>query len=330
MRRVRPVVQAGLNPRLAKRAVSWLLRGPRRSACAESLAELDTLAKRIERGKGNREDLDKALAEIAGVQREVFGARKRSRGGGSAKAKILAFLQEHVGEVIYGEQLARVSGIQEWARRVRELRVEDGYDITELGKSSYRLESLTPDEAAAEQWRSANEIRQQPGSGRKRIEAFLEANVGEVVNREQIDYVGKIAEGSRRVRELRDEKGWPINSHIDEPDLSPSEYRLLSTDPKDRRDAAQRLYPEELRQKVFVRDDYTCQVCGRDREVALKAGDTRFYLEVHHKEAMADELAKMPPAQRNRIENLVTLCHADHLKETAKLQARKRAQRRKP
>jgi 5-methylcytosine-specific restriction endonuclease McrA len=292
--------------------------------------QLDRLAQRMDRGKASREDLDKALAEIAGIQRDAFGARKRSRGGASAKAKILAFLEAHVGEVVYGEQLASVSGIQEWARRVRELRVEDGYDITEVGKSSYRLESVTPDVAAAGQWRSANEIRRRPGSGRQRIEAFLEANVGEVVTREQIDYVGKIAEGSRRVRELRDEEGWPINSHIDEPELSPSEYRLLSTDPKDRREASQRLYPEELRQRVFVRDHYTCQVCGRNREAALKAGDTRFYLEVHHKEAMADELAKMPLAQRHLIANLVTLCHADHLKETAKLQARKRAQRRKP
>jgi 5-methylcytosine-specific restriction endonuclease McrA len=151
--------------------------------------------------------------------------------------------------------------------------------------------------------------------------------VGLGVTREQIDYVSKIAEGSRRVRELRDDEGWPINSHVDEPGLSPSEYRLLSTDPRDRRDASQRLYPEQLRQRVFERDDYTCQVCGRNRKKALNAGDTRFYLEVHHMEAMADELANMMPAQRNRIGNLITLCHSDHLTETAKLQNAKRARR---
>ena len=95
-----------------------------------------------------------------------------------------------------------------------------------------------------------------------RIEAFLRAFEGEVVSRDQIDYVAKIKEGSRRVRELRDEHGWPINSHIDEPDLRPGEYRLVSADPADRRDTRQRLYPEGLRERVFARDNYTCRSVG--------------------------------------------------------------------
>lgn len=36
----------------------------------------------------------------------------------------------------------------------------------------------------------------------------------------------------------------------------------------------------------------------------------------------------MPKAERNHVSNLVTLCHADHLKETAKLQKRKVLERR--
>jgi 5-methylcytosine-specific restriction endonuclease McrA len=152
--------------------------------------------------------------------------------------------------------------------------------------------------------------------------------VGKIVDREQIDYVAGIAESVRRVRELRDERGWPINSHIDEPGLEPGQYRLTSSDPADHREALQRLYPEEIRQKVFERDDYTCQVCGRDRAKAEAAGDTRFYLEIHHKVAVADELEALPKAERNKIDNLITLCHADHLRETAKLQRRKREARR--
>jgi hypothetical protein len=221
-----------------------------------------------------------------------------------------------------------MSGIQEWARRVRELRVEDGYDIRELGNSTYRLEAADPDVVVAEQWRLANELRRGGGSARMRIAAFLEANVGNVVTREQIDYVANIKEGSRRVRELRDEHGWPINSHIDEPELYPGEYRLLSTEPADRRDASQRLYPEGLRQQVFERDLYTCQLCGGNRDNALDAGDTRFYLEVHHKVAMADGLAALPVSERHNLENLLTLCHRDHLAETAKLQRASRTQRR--
>jgi biotin operon repressor len=50
-------------------------------------------------------------------------------------------LEERVGEVVYGEELAAVAGISEWARRVRELR-EEGLAIEELGGSRYRLAAL--------------------------------------------------------------------------------------------------------------------------------------------------------------------------------------------
>ena len=53
----------------------------------------------------------------------------------------------------------RVAGIQEWARRIRELRVEHGYEITELGGSRYRLDRGDPNEERAKQWKLANGIR---------------------------------------------------------------------------------------------------------------------------------------------------------------------------
>jgi hypothetical protein len=308
---------------------------PQQDSQADAAGRLRTAADRIaalareaEAGEGDREAIDQAIAELRGAQAALFGPRGRAPRGEGGKAKILAYLQARVGQVVHGEELREISGIQEWARRVRELRVEDGYPITEVGSSAYRLESDEPDLERAAAWKTANVIRRRPGSGMDRVAAFLEASVGTVVDREQIDYVAKIAEGSRRVRELRDEHGWPINSHIDEPELEPGQYRLTSVDPADRRDPLQRLYPEGVRQEVFERDDYTCQVCGRDRAKAQAAGDTRFYLEVHHRVAVADELEALPKAQRNDLENLVTLCHADHLVETAKLQRRKRGERR--
>jgi biotin operon repressor len=287
---------------------------------------------RIERecaaGLGRRESIDEFAAELRAIQIKLFGPRPRARRGDGGKGKILAYLQARVGQVVHGEELAEASGIHEWARRVRELRVQDGYEITEVGSSTYRLETSLPDRGRAEIWKTANVIRRQPGSGMERIAALFDANVGKIVNREQIDYVGRIAEASRRVRELRDEHGWPIDSHVDDPTLGPGEYRLTSSDPDDRRDPLQRLYPEGLRQKVFERDGYTCQVCGRDRQKAAAAGDTRFYLEVHHKVAVADELATMPNSERNEIGNLITLCHRDHLEETAALQRKKRTARK--
>jgi hypothetical protein len=286
------------------------------------------LADQLEAGEAGREDFDPIVAEIVGTQRDRFGPRPRAPRGQGAKQQILNYLQDHLGKPVHGDELAAVSGIQEWARRVRELRVEDGYEIAERGASTYQLERAEPNIEKARQWQLANEIRRSPGSARDRIGEFLKANVEQVVSREQVDYVSGIAEGSRRVRELRDEDGWPIASHIDEQDLQPGEYRLLSAEPKDRRDSFQRLYPENLRQQVFERDNYTCKICRRNREQALAAGDTRFYLEVHHLIAVADELASLPKSERNNMENLVTLCHADHLKETAKLQKRKARERR--
>ena len=291
-------------------------------------AALEGFATRAEAGHATREELDVIVAAIARAERELFGPRPRQPRGAGARRKILEYLQLHVGHPVLGEELAAISGIQEWARRVRELRVEEGYAITELGDSTYRLEALEPNAEAAALWSLLNSIRRRTGSARDRIAALFQARVGEVVTREQLDYVARIAEGVRRTRELRDEFGWPLASHIDDPTLRPGEYRLLSADPADRRDPLQRLYPEELRERVFKRDNYTCQICGRDRAAALAAGDTRFYLEVHHRTAVADELAAMPKEERNKMENLLTLCHADHLHETAELQRRKRNERR--
>jgi biotin operon repressor len=277
---------------------------------------------------GRREEIDELVAELRAAQAALFGRPKRAGRGTGAKSKILAYLLARMGQVVSGEELAEISGIQEWPRRVRELRVEDGYSITEIGMSSYRLESDQPNLDRASAWKTANVIRRRKGSAIERIAAFLEARVGKVVGREQIDYVARIAEGSRRIRELRDEHGWPIDSHIDEPELQPGEYRLTSVDPADRRDPLQRLYPESVRQAVFERDKYTCSACGRNRSKAEASGDTRFYLEVHHKVAVADELEALPKPERNKLDNLITLCHADHVRETAKLHKKKRAARK--
>jgi hypothetical protein len=49
--------------------------------------------------------------------------------GRAAKTKLLAYFVANVGKVVGKKELQEVAGISEWARRVRELRVEDGYPI---------------------------------------------------------------------------------------------------------------------------------------------------------------------------------------------------------
>jgi hypothetical protein len=296
---------------------------------ADAAKQLEVLSERAHAGEElDREEFDVAIGEAtAGVVR-AYGPRPRARRGEGAMWKMLDYLKEHPDEWVWGEELKAVAGIGEWARRIRQLRVEHGWPIDHEGQK-YRLESLQRDEEEAALWRLMNSIRRRPGSAKDRIAALLAARVGEVLTRTDLDYVAKIKEGSRRWRELRDEEGWPIESHIDDPQLKSGEYRLVSSDPEDRADVRQRLYPDRLRQRIFERDNYTCRECGRDRAAAERAGDRRFYLEVHHLKAVAEQLDALPPEELNDPGNLITLCHTDHVRLTADFQRRRRDERRR-
>jgi hypothetical protein len=67
------------------------------------------------------------------------------------------------------------------------------------------------------------------------------------------------SEWGRRLRELRDEQGYPILSHKDSAGLKPGEYILESTH---RRPAFKRAISKEVRAIVLERNGHTCQMCG--------------------------------------------------------------------
>lgn len=91
---------------------------------------------------------------------------------------------------------------------------------------------------------------------------FLE-NVGVIVNSRQLGEVSKPAsEWARRVRELREEEGWPISTHNDDDSLKPGEYRLESVPGPARAVEFKRVISQRLRAEVLERDGYTCQMCG--------------------------------------------------------------------
>ena len=99
--------------------------------------------------------------------------------------------------------------------------------------------------------------------GKAGIRAFLLANIGKVVTTEQVrDASGGQVQYSRRLRELRDEAGWRIQSHNDAVDLKPGEYRLSGLPPEKPLPRFERNVSAATRARVLDRNGLTCRMCG--------------------------------------------------------------------
>ncbi|MGE4489354.1 MAG: HNH endonuclease, partial [Kiritimatiellales bacterium] len=172
----------------------------------------------------------------------------------SARDRILHYFQKYPRTIISNRELMVISGISEWARRVRELRREFGWDIvnglaikemtdaedltqahglpdcSSMTKDDYIMLSTEQDREAAHRWRVANDIRKGSGGAQIKILQFLLKNVGMPVSGEELRYVTKDkSEWARRTRELRTEEGWQICTHWNgRPDLPPGMYVLES------------------------------------------------------------------------------------------------------
>jgi biotin operon repressor len=270
----------------------------------------DELSRLAELPSVRPDELAELRAELLAIERAIVGPRHRAPAGHGARAKILDYLKSHLGQPVSGEQLREVSGIQEWARRVRELRVEYGYDVQE-GGGAYTLVSPDPDEKVAARWALANRIRRMPGDARDRILEYFKANVGRVVTLAELHYVAKIKEVPRRVRELRDEFGYRISSRHDRPELRPDQYVLETLDPIP---AAERQIRPSVWKGVIERDGHRCVQCG-----AIPGSGV--WLEVDHIDEKADGGSDEP-------ENLQTLCNRCHQRKTSRYQ-RSRGEARK-
>ncbi len=246
-----------------------------------------------------------AMAELERAERMVGGRERSAPPGKGAKNRILAyFLDRGVDVPVTGQELRRISGIQEWARRVRELRVEEGWDIRYDG-NAYRLLSRDPNEEIAEAWRLAHSIRGTSLGARDRILRYLQARVGHVVTSELLQYVAGIQEHGRRIRELRTELGYPISTYIDRPDLKQDEYVMEAAEPT--LDVTERQVSETLRKTVFERDGYRCVLCRREYGPGV-------LLTAHHL------VSKIEGGSDTDPENFVTLCHRDHATITGEQQ----------
>ena len=199
----------------------------------------------------------------------------------SARERIIAYLKQYPRVVIDGDELMVVSGINEWARRVRELRVQFGWWIysgvtfnqmaqNPDDEAMFRTIGINPktirpdqyvlmreeqDRDAAHRWNVLNEIRKKKVPVKEKIIEYLRKNVGTPVTGEELSY--------------------------------------LAGDTKD-----------PIRVAVLERDGFKCTCCGWSRD-KLNRDDPRKMLELHHKQQHKD-------GGENTVENLITLCNVCH------------------
>jgi 5-methylcytosine-specific restriction endonuclease McrA len=102
-----------------------------------------------------------------------------------------------------------------------------------------------------------------PGS-KERIRQFLLANIGRTVTSIEIrDAAGAgVSEWARRLRELREDEGWPILTQNDNAGLKSGQYLLKQAPPKKSAVVFARNISAKLRAEVLDRNGFTCQMCG--------------------------------------------------------------------
>lgn len=101
-------------------------------------------------------------------------------------------------------------------------------------------------------------------SSKEKIRQFLLANIGNIVSSIEIrDAAGTdVSEWARRVRELREDEGWPILTNNDNVGLKPGQYLLKESPPKKLAVSFSRNISAKLRAEVLDRNGFTCQMCG--------------------------------------------------------------------
>lgn len=163
----------------------------------------------------------------------------RILGTTGGQSRILRYFQLRLGEVVTKDELSGVAGIYEWARRVRELRMDQGWAIqsavtrSDLRTGEYVLTKDHPDEALAHSWsvaRSMRNLRTVGGvaSPRVRLLEYLKVLYPESADSEQLEYVaGTAAQFVRCMDELLDE-GWQIVTGSDDGISTEKTYRLAS------------------------------------------------------------------------------------------------------
>jgi hypothetical protein len=141
-----------------------------------------------------------------------------------------------------------------------------------------------------------------PGS-KERIRQFFLAHIGQVVTSIEIrDAAGPgVSEWARRVRELRDEEGWPIVTHHDLIELKPGQYILKTYPPDKHATKFARGISARVRAAVLDRNGFTCQMCGLTPGEIDPDTDRKVRLHVGH-------IVDKSHGGEDELSNLKTLC----------------------
>lgn len=248
----------------------------------------------------------------------------------AAIERILFYFRKYPNSIIDGDEILVVSGIQDYARRIRELRVELGWSIAsgvtikqmreadaeeipealkDMRPSQYVLLDIEQDREAAHRWNVANTIRRSKASVLNKELEYLRENVGRGVTGEELRYVARNkTEWARRVRQLRTEFGWPIATKATgRPDLPVGSYILEADRQSPEHD---RNIPDDFRSEVLRSDNYRCTNCDWSHD-EWNPSDPR-HLELHH----IKHHAKGGENVRENLRTLCTVCHDQiHKKE---------------
>lgn len=293
---------------------------------AQALRELQRLVGEYVRGSTSL-PLSQRVAILVGIQRALRDVAKRTVFPDiqAGRARILAYFQANVGKIVNSDELEVVSGIKDYPRRIRELRVQEGWPIVsglqfagsdddedldldlglpqDLRPDQYILTEDKRDENAARRWQLANEIRRRSGGVKGKLLAYFRANVGENVTMEELKYVAdNKGDWQRRTRELRTQDGWPVVTRLSgDPSMPPGMYKLAEDKQSEPHD---RYISESVRREVMKRDGGRCQWRGCGWPEGFPESDHRF-LEVHH-------IVHHVEGGENNPDNLVTLCNLHH------------------
>jgi len=95
----------------------------------------------------------------------------------------------------------------------------------------------------------------------RRAEAYFVEHVGEILDNSTLrEAIGSGSDSwTRRVRELRENLGYKIRTHLDRPDLKPGQYILEDLH---RIPVVARPVNKKLRAFILERNGYTCASCG--------------------------------------------------------------------